>query len=586
MTKMAPRFSGIVLLFFCGLSTPAQTPRRWTLAANGRFEVYSQRGEESARTTLAWLERLRALLIRETGLQPDRLRPARLIGFASAAEYQAHRLEPGAEAHYVGTEGRDYIVMSLDGLRAPGIAAHEYAHMTLHAAGIELPRWLAEGLAEVSATLRLEDGSVVLGADRPEHSRLLRRVPWIPFAELLRLRGKGAGPSAFYAQSWALADMLVFSPEYGSKLRALIGALAAMTPEEAFASVHGRTLDGVAADLHTWIGRRKAIRPLRLPGVAAGPEAVAVAEVPRLRVDLLLAGLLLDAGELSRAETAYSGLLRDAPENGDVHAGLGTIALQRGRRDEARERWSHALALGVSDDALCYRYTALAQNAGLSEADVRPVLQRAVEIRPAFDDARYALALIEKNAGRPQSALDHLRAMREPGQSRAFGYWSAVSDALNSLERQDEAEAAARNAAAHATTPAERTHAEELAFIARTEIAVQAVPDAQGRPRMVTTRIPRRTANWNPFVEPLDDVRTVEGELREVDCAGPVTRIVVEAGAARQTLAIPDPARVQMRNAPSEFTCGPQSGGRVIVVYAAPRTAGADAIVRGIEFRP
>jgi hypothetical protein len=102
----------------------------------------------------------------------------------------------------------------------------------------------------------------------------------------------------------------------------------------------------------------------------------------------------------------------------------------------------------------------------------------------------------------------------------------------------------------------------------------------------VTTRIPRRTANWNPFVEPLDDVRTIEGELREVDCAGPVTRIVVESGAARQTLAIPDPARVQVRNAPSEFTCGPQSGDKVIVVYAAPRTPVADAIVRGIEFRP
>jgi tetratricopeptide (TPR) repeat protein len=405
---------------------------------------------------------------------------------------------------------------------------------------------------------------------------------------LLRLRGKGAGPTAFYAQSWALADMLVLSPEYGSKLRPLIGALAAMTPEEAFASVHGRTLDGIAADLRAWIDRRKSIRPLRLPGVPIGADAVSVAAVPRLRIDLMLAGLMLDAGDLSRAETAYGALLRDALENGDVHAGLGTIALQRGRRDEARELWSRALALGVSDDALCFRYTALAQNAGLSEADVRPVLQRAIEIRPAFDDARYALALIEKNAGRAQSALDHLRAMREPGQSRVFGYWSAVSDALNSLERHDEAEAAARNAAAHATTPAERAHAGELAFIARTEIAVQAVPDAQGRPRMVTTRIPRRTAtaNWNPFVEPLDDVRTIEGELREVDCDGPVTRIVVEAGAARQTLAIPDPARVQMRNAPSEFTCGPQSGGKVIVVYAAPRTPAADAIVRGIEFRP
>jgi hypothetical protein len=160
-----------------------------------------------------------------------------------------------------------------------------------------------------------------------------------------------------------------------------------------------------------------------------------------------------------------------------------------------------------------------------------------------------------------------------------------MSDALNSLDRHEEAEAAARTAAAHAATPAEKAYAAELAFMARTEVAVQAVPGAQGRPQMVTTRIPRRGADWNPFIEPQDDVRTMEGELREVDCSGPVTRIVVESAASRHALAIADPTRVQMRNAPEEFTCGPQTGLKVVVVYAAPRTAGAEAIVRGIEFR-
>jgi hypothetical protein len=102
---------------------------------------------------------------------------------------------------------------------------------------------------------------------------------------------------------------------------------------------------------------------------------------------------------------------------------------------------------------------------------------------------------------------------------------------------------------------------------------------------MVTRRIPRRTEEWNPFVEPADEVRTITGALREVECGGPATRIVVEADESKHTFVIADPARVQMRNAPAEFTCGPQSGEAVVVVYAAPRSASGDAVVRGIEFR-
>ncbi len=573
------RLATLVLLLTSALA--AQT-RSWTLVSNERFEVYSQLGPENGRATLAWLERLRALLIRETGIRPDRLRPARLIGFATAAEYRPYRPNSTAEAFYVGTEGRDYIVMALDSPRAAGIAAHEYTHMVMHSTGLHLPRWLAEGLAEVSSTLRIEDGATLLGADRPEHSQLLRREPWIPLADLLRA-GDGSQPSLFYSQSWALADMVARAPEYG-KLRSLIAALDAMTPEAAFASVYGVTADRIVSDLRAWIGGRAA-RPIRLPGLGIESTDLLVYDVPRVRADVILAGLLLDSGEWSRAEAAYTALLRDAPENGDVHAGLGTIAAQRGNGDEARRRWSRALELGVSDDALCYRYTALAPGAGIADSELRPVLERAVFLRPSFDDARYGLALMEKNAGNFESALTHLRAMGEPGSGRAFHYWIAIGDALNGIGQHDEAEAAARTAAKHASSPAEQARAAELAYMSRTEIAVQLARDAQGRPRMVTTRIPRRTANWNPFIESFDDIRTVEGALREIDCSGPATRIVVEAAAARVTLAIPDPSRVQMRNAPPEFTCGPQAGESVVIVYAAPRGSAGEGIVRGLEFR-
>ena len=49
------------------------------------------------------------------------------------------------------------------------------------------------------------------------------------------------------------------------------------------------------------------------------------------------------------------------------------------------------------------------------------------------------------------------------------------------------------------------------------------------------------------------------------------------------TLAVPDPSRVQIRNAGAvafEFICGPQEARKVLVEYAP-----AGSILRGLEFR-
>ena len=64
----------------------------------------------------------------------------------------------------------------------------------------------------------------------------------------------------------------------------------------------------------------------------------------------------------------------------------------------------------------------LLSDAGMSADEIRPVLERAIALRPAFDDARYSLALLERNAGRMEIALDHLRTIRHVPSSRAFSY--------------------------------------------------------------------------------------------------------------------------------------------------------------------
>ena len=115
--------------------------------------------------------------------------------------------------------------------------------------------------------------------------------------------------------------------------------------------------------------------------------------------------------------------------------------------------------------------------------------------------------------------------------------------------------------------------------MADTDLAVRFTHDANGAAQLVTARAPHNQTGWNPFIEPADRMRHIEGILREIQCDGAALRIGVLIPDGPLTLVIQDRTRVQMRNAPPEFTCGPQPPRRVTVDYAAPD------VVRGLEFR-
>jgi Tfp pilus assembly protein PilF len=580
----------------CGLLCAgafAEPASRWTLVRSQHFEVYSQGPESTARTALQWFEQLRAFFLRQTGLKLDNSARVRVVGFRSAQEYQAYRLHPSADAYYAAIGNREYIVMAGLGAGEFGVAAHEYAHLILRASGLSQPHWLNEGLAEFYSTVRIGGQGSTLGGDLPANTQTLRRCSWMLLAELVALPAGSPytenrdGAALFYSESWALAEMLVLSPEYGPRFQALIAALTVGTPSlQALTTTFAKSPQVILSDVHAWVDNRQRLTPVGLPGVV--PEAVAVegSDLSPFAAQSLLADLVVTSGEFDRDETLYQDLARAAPENADVHAALGSIALRKGDFARARLEWKQAITQGIGDAELCYRYAVLADMAGLPRDEIVPALERAIALRPNYDDALYKLALMEKNAGHYETALAHFHAMHTVAPERAFDYWIAMADALNELNRRDEAKAAARQAADRATTPGQRARAAQLAYIAQTDLAVSLSRDASGRAQMVTTRVPHNTSN-NPFIESGDDLRRVQGALREIECDDKMTRLLVDAPEGRLRLAILDPTHVQMRNAPAEFTCGKQPGSQVLVEYAAARSkeAGMDGVVRGVEFR-
>ncbi len=583
-----PRILAAALAIF-GFCAPAGAASGWRLTRSEHFDVYSQSGDASARSTVVWFEQLRQFFLQQTGLTLDHTPSVRVIVFGSTKEYEPYQLR-SADAYYVGTASQDYIVMPAAGPVEFRTAAHEYAHLILHSSGLRYPYWLNEGLAEFFSTVRVGEQSSELGGDIPGRSQLLRRRGWIPLATLLAPPGESPRPDdreseeLFYAQSWALTDMLFLSAEYGVHFRELLTALSFGEPGvETFTKLYAKPIEQITRDLHAWIDRR-GVAPIHFPGVAAPSIALDVSDVSVFASRTLLADLLTATGKLDAAATLYRDLQREAPGNADIPAALGAISLRKGDQDGARREWKKAIEAGVTDAGLCYSYAVLAGMVGLANDEVRPALERAVTLRPDFDDARYMLALLEKSAGHYDTAVTQLRAMRRVAQSRAYDYWSVMSDALNELEQRKEAQDAADQAAKYATNPKDRARAAQLAYFSQTDLAVQLSRDSSGREQMITTRVPHQS-DWNPFIEAGDDIRRVQGVVKEIDCRHNATRFVIEAAGALLKLAIEDPSRVRMRNAPAEFVCGPQKANRVLVEYAVSKNQGMDGLVRGMDFQ-
>lgn len=564
-----------------GVSGKAEQTPAWTLAANEHFEIYSDAGADIARSTLTSFEQLRTWFLERTKLIPANGTPARVIAFRSAEEYREYRSGEVSDAHYIGTESQDFIAMPVGKADAFSFVAHEYAHLMLHANGLHLQPWLSEGLAEFFSTVRVDSDKTTIGGDIPARRQTLSRKRWIPLNDLLAvpdhsvLRADRGWNDMFYAESWALTQMLMLSPAHGSRFDALLTG-------SGVTEVYGKPLSAIAEDLKIWVSRQQAI-PLTLPALGKQPASEAhLSRVSTVAVKALLAEMLMTTGEIGRARTIYTSLHQLAPKNPQVLGGLGTIALLQGDVGLSKTLWQAALNGGIEDAFLCYRFAMLAEGR-MVDRDTRPMLERAVLLRPTFDDAHYALAMNLSNSREFEKALDEFHAIRDVSAARKFSYWAAVAYAFEELNDRDEAVSSATKAFGCAKTAEEKTRAQQLIYLAQTDLTVQVVSDKGGQTKLSTARKPHDSYNWNPFIQPGDQIRTVDGELYRVDCeGGKVIALAISTTSSTLSLSIADPTHVQVLNGPGQFACGTQDqSAKITATYAAFSNGG---ILRGLQY--
>jgi hypothetical protein len=567
----------------------------WILVRSPHFDIYSQLGEHDARSIGLTLEQLRAFFLTSgalgahTALENDR--PVRVLQFATTSAYASFRPRASADAFFVGSEAVNYIVLAPAGPNRPRTLAHEYAHLVLHSAAIHLPPWFAEGIAEFFSSLEISPRESLVGGDLPTRSQVLRNHALIPLEKLLTMdeddpiRSRRDDAAIFYAESWELTHMLLFSPQYSSKAGALWAAFKSGVIEgPALASLYGRSIKTIDSDLRTWIDAPKSAMPL--PGVPARDQRLRVSSVNQADSDTVLAGLVLASGDLDRAQAVYQSLQTERTKDPAVAATVGSIALRKHDDVKAILEWKRAFDLGASDPVLCYQYATLLESAHAPDDQIAAALRRAIELKPGYDDARFRLGLLESSRQNYAVALEQLRAMRSVPRARAYTYWLAIASALLETDQRAAAKAAAEKAIAFAATADQREIAALLEVDTETDVTVQFARDSQGNLQMVTSRKPHGAARWNPFIEFGEQIRTVTGQIRKVECsAGAITGFEISYTSGTVRVSLPDPSHVLIEGGTPEFYCGADDGRKVTVQYAAkPDQDGNEGILRGMHF--
>jgi hypothetical protein len=103
------------------------------------------------------------------------------------------------------------------------------------------------------------------------------------------LRSRRDDAAIFYAESWELTHMLLFSPQYSAKAGALWAAFNSGVIEgPALASLYGRSIKTIDSDLRTWINAPKSAMPL--PGIPARDQRLRASSVNQADSDSVLAG--------------------------------------------------------------------------------------------------------------------------------------------------------------------------------------------------------------------------------------------------------------------------------------------------------
>lgn len=287
------RSRALIALFFLLLAAPVAAAE-WRVVRAGHFEVFTDMEEPVAASVARLLLRTRAGLDAATEMDVSMSAPLRVFVFGDRAEF-LRAAEPffgrrAAKAGFSIVQGDAKLIL-LDGHAPQGndLLRHELVHHFAYQTYGQQPLWLAEGMAEVYASLDVRQGSVVVGKARWYHLSALRRQKEVPLRELLsadetsRWNTDGFEQRRFYSQTWLFTHYLLMKRP--DDLRRFTALLREKPLDQAFAETFGgMTYDQLQRDVQRYaklvfITRRVPLDPEVALEVPTTPRVVTKEEL-------------------------------------------------------------------------------------------------------------------------------------------------------------------------------------------------------------------------------------------------------------------------------------------------------------------
>ena len=421
--------------------------------------------------------------------------------------------------------GRDRYVIPLTAEGGiPPAAFRAATRLLLQQNVTRLPAGIASGMETFFSTIEVHGAHVVWGAPPPSPERTL---------------------------DWARIHLLATKPEYYGKLKILLFNLRNGIEEDpAFRNAIGKSASEFSreADAYWKAG---------VFGTADGPSRPLNA-----RHDFKVEELSDFSARLARAdfldggsEREYKALIKENRLLTEDYEGLAMLSLRAGDADAAKDYLAQATDAGSDNAQIWVEYAKVGPNRGESVA-------KALELDPNNAEAHY-LAGLQKDDPEQLKIAAGLAPQN-------VGYWDELAQSYVGKGKYPEAGRAWRSAELAATDPAQRevmrqrwlgienrkldfednekrrTADEKQQDINR--LKTQALADLHAAEAKFNGKA---AADPNVPVVPWDDVFPVhfEGMLKQVDCLGKLTRIVLETADGK-------PLKLAVKNRKG-LACGP-----------------------------
>ena len=264
MLKMMARLRPLWALALACVAVAAGPARaEWLRAESPHFIVYGDVSESDMRNYVRKVERFDALLRFYFPVQSDIEVPPLSVYLADGRD-DMRKIWPNMPSQvggfYTPGEARVFAVTGGRGVENDHTLFHEYAHHFMQQyLTAAYPAWFVEGFAEYFATADLTPSHMRVGLHSPGrmNSLTLGANAWLPMATVLRSRSQEIGNRGhlYYAQSWALTNYLMSTPERRAMLgRYLAAVMNGQDPLSSVQATMGVTPEQLGAAVRSYIG--------------------------------------------------------------------------------------------------------------------------------------------------------------------------------------------------------------------------------------------------------------------------------------------------------------------------------------------